>query len=147
MSSETSITLVGNLAADPELRFTPNGHQVATLRLAVTPRHRDGNGSWADGETSWYRVTCWRHLAEHAAETLTKGDRTIVVGRLRIRQFETEDGRRGTVAEVDADDLGPSVRFAVAAVRRTANGGPPATDPQPASTPTPGAGDSSPFPF
>lgn len=116
--NETPITLAGNLAADPDLRFTPNGNPVAELRLAVTPRRREPDGTWVDGDTSWYRVTCWRQLAEHAADTLAKGARVLVTGRLRIRQFETEDGRRGQVAEVEADDLGPSLKFATATVTR-----------------------------
>jgi single-strand DNA-binding protein len=95
---------------------------VANLRLAVTARVRDGD-DWKDGPTSFYRVTCWRALAEHVAETCEKRSRVVVAGRLRIRQYETEDGRRGQVAEVDADDLGPSLKFAIARVTRTtANG-------------------------
>ncbi len=123
--NDTPVTLVGNLCADPELTFTATGTPVAALRLAVTPRVRDGEG-WTDGPTSFYRVTCWRALAEHAADTLTKGARLVVFGRLRVRQYETEDGRRGQAAEVDADDLGPSLLFATATLTRTtstSNGG------------------------
>jgi single-strand DNA-binding protein len=119
--NDTPVTLVGNLCADPDLAVTPQGTPVATLRLAVTPRVRDGQG-WADGPTSFYRVTCWRGLAEHAADTLTKGARLVVTGRLRIRQYETDDGRRGQAAEVDADDLGPSLLFATATLHRAPTG-------------------------
>ena len=125
--NDTPVTLVGNLCADPELTVTSQGTQVAALRLAVTARVRDRDG-WADGPTSFYRVTCWRGLAEHAADTLTKGARLLVTGRLRIRQYETDDGRRGHAAEVDADDLGPSLLFATATLHRTTgNGGQAAT--------------------
>ena len=120
--NETPITLAGNLCADPELSFTPQGTQVANLRLAVTPRVRSGDGAWEDGPTSFYRVTCWGQLAAHATDTLAKGARVVVTGRLRIRQYETEDGRRGQAAEVDADDLGPSLKFATARLTRTPNG-------------------------
>jgi single-strand DNA-binding protein len=119
--NETPITLAGNLCADPELSFTPQGTPVANLRLAVTARVRDGE-EWRDGPTSFYRVTCWRALATHVAETCEKGTRVLVAGRLRIRQYETEDGRRGQAAEVDADDLGLSLKFATARLTRTANG-------------------------
>ena len=120
--NDTPVTLVGNLCADPEIRFTPNGTQVADLRLAVTPRVREQD-QWTDGPTSFYRVTCWRQLAEHAADTLAKGARVLVTGRLRIRQYETDDGRRGQAAEVDADDLGPSLLFATATLHRTTGNG------------------------
>jgi single-strand DNA-binding protein len=119
--NETPITLTGNLCADPELTFTPQGTPVANLRLAVTARVRDGD-DWRDGPTSFYRVTCWRQLATHVADTCQKGTRVVVAGRLRIRQYETDDGRRGQAAEVDADDLGPSLKFATARLTRTPNG-------------------------
>jgi single-strand DNA-binding protein len=122
--NDTPIALAGNLCADPELSFTANGTQVANLRLAVTPRVRSGEGGWEDGPTSFYRVTCWGQLAAHATDTLAKGARVVVTGRLRIRQYETEDGRKGQAAEVTADDLGPSLLFATAEVHRaTSNGG------------------------
>ncbi len=121
--NETPITLAGNLCADPELSFTPQGNQVANLRLAVTPRVRSGEGTWEDGPTSFYRVTCWGQLAAHATDTLAKGARVVVTGRLRIRQYETDDGRKGQAAEVTADDLGPSLLFATATLTRpTSNG-------------------------
>jgi single-strand DNA-binding protein len=116
--NETPIMLAGNLCADPELSFTPQGNQVANLRLAVTPRVRSGEGAWEDGPTSFYRVTCWGQLAANATETLAKGARVVVTGRLRIRQYETEDGRKGQAAEVTADDLGLSLLFATAQLHR-----------------------------
>jgi single-strand DNA-binding protein len=88
--SETHVTLTGNLTDDPELKFTPNGVAVASFRLAVTPRIRQGD-QWTDGETSFFRVNCWRALAENAAESLTKGARAIVIGRLRMRSWETDE--------------------------------------------------------
>ena len=121
--NETPITLAGNLCADPELSFTANGTQVANLRLAITPRVRSGEGTWEDGPTSFYRVTCWGQLAAHATDTLTKGARVVVTGRLRIRQYETEDGRKGQTAEVTADDLGPSLLFATATLQRATSNG------------------------
>jgi single-strand DNA-binding protein len=120
--NDTPITLVGNLCADPELSLTPTGTPVANLRLAVTGRVRDGEQGWKDGPTSFYRVVCWRQLAEHAADSLAKGTRLVVTGRLRVRQYETEDGRRGQSVEVDADDLGPSLLFATATVHRASTG-------------------------
>jgi single-strand DNA-binding protein len=130
--NETPITLAGNLCADPELSFTANGTQVANLRLAVTPRVRSGDGGWEDGPTSFYRVSCWGQLAAHATETLAKGARVVVTGRLRIRQYETEDGRKGQTAEVTADDLGPSLLFAPPPLPATSNG---ATTSEPAGRP------------
>lgn len=130
--NETPIMLAGNLCADPELGFTPNGTQVANLRLAVTPRVRSGEGIWEDGPTSFYRVTCWGQLAANATETLAKGTRVVVTGRLRIRQYETEDGRKGQAAEVTADDLGPSLLFATATLHRATTNGNAATADEPA---------------
>jgi single-strand DNA-binding protein len=117
--NETPITLAGNLCADPELAYTTNGTLVANLRLAATPRVRTSDGAWEDGPTSFYRVTCWGQLARNATDTLGKGARVVVTGRLRIRQYGTEDGRKGQAAEVTADDLGPSLLFATATLHRT----------------------------
>lgn len=110
----TSITLIGNLTADPELRFTPQGKPCASLQIAVNKRTKQPDGSWGDGPTSYYRCTAWGQLAEHVAESLTKGTRVIVQGRLEIREYETRDGQRRTAAEVLIDDVGPSLRFATA---------------------------------
>jgi single-strand DNA-binding protein len=112
------VTLVGNLTADPELRYTPSGLQVANLRLAVTPRIREGD-QWRDGETSFHAVTVWRDQAEHAAETLTKGARVIVVGRPKQRSWTDQDGTTHQVTEVDAEEVGPSLRWATATLTRT----------------------------
>jgi len=114
--------LVGNLTDDPELRFTPNGAAVANFRLAVTPRVREGDG-WKDGETSFFRINVWRQQAENIAETLQKGTRCIVVGRLRTRSWETPEGEKRSVTEVEADEVGPSLKFATAKVERSSRGG------------------------
>jgi single-strand DNA-binding protein len=118
MATDNTVTLIGNLTDDPELRFTPNGAAVANFRLAVTPRVKDGD-SWRDGETSFFRINCWRALAENVTETLSKGARAIVIGRLRLRSWETDQGERRTVVEVEADEVAPSLNFATAKVQRT----------------------------
>src|SRR5215203_1766207 len=114
MAIDNTATLIGNLTDDPELRFTPNGAAVANFRLAVTPRVREGD-SWKDGETSFFRINVWRQQAENVAETLQKGTRCIVVGRLRTRSWETPEG--------EADEIGPSLKFATAKVERSSRGG------------------------
>jgi single-strand DNA-binding protein len=119
MSEPERVTLVGNLTTDPELRSTPSGLQVANLRIAVTPRTRQEDGTWAQGETSFHTVTVWRDQAEHAAETLTKGARVLVVGRPKERSWTDQDGIEHQVVEVDAEELGPSLRWATAKVTRT----------------------------
>ena len=118
MSETERVTLVGNLTADPELRYTPSGLQVANLRLAVTPRVKDGD-TWKDGETAFHTVTVWRDQAEHAAETLAKGARVIVVGRPKERSWTDQDGTEHEVTEVDAEEVGPSLRWATATLTRT----------------------------
>ncbi len=122
MATDNQVTLVGNLTDDPDLRFTPNGAAVANFRLAVTPRVREGD-SWKDGETSFFRVNVWRQMAENVAETLTKGARCIVVGRLRTRSWETQEGEKRSVTEIEADEVGPSLKFATAKVERASRGG------------------------
>jgi len=118
MSETERVTLVGNLTADPELRFTPSGLQVANLRLAVTPRIREGD-QWKDGETTFHTVNVWRDQAGNAAETLSKGARVIVVGRPKERTWTDQDGTEHQVTEVDAEELGPSLRWATATLSRT----------------------------
>jgi single-strand DNA-binding protein len=118
MSEPERVTLVGNLTADPELRFTPSALQVANLRLAVTPRIREGD-QWKDGETTFHTVTVWRDQATNAAETLHKGARVIVVGRPKERTWTDQDGTEHRVTEVDAEEVGPSLRWATAKVTRT----------------------------
>jgi single-strand DNA-binding protein len=119
---DNQIMLVGNLTDDPELRFTPNGAAVANFRLAVTPRVREGD-TWKDGETSFFRINVWRQQAENIAETLQKGTRCIVVGRLRTRSWETPEGEKRSVTEVEADEVGPSLKFATAKIERSSRGG------------------------
>jgi single-strand DNA-binding protein len=119
MSETERVTLVGNLTADPELRFTPSGLEVANLRVAVTPRTRQQDGTWTQGETSFHTVTVWRDQATNAAETLAKGHRVIVVGRPKERTWTDQDGTEHHVVEVDAEEVGPSLRWATAKVTRT----------------------------
>jgi single-strand DNA-binding protein len=119
---DTFVSLVGNLTDDPEVRFTPQGTQIGSFRLACTPRIRQGD-TWTDGETSYFTVTCWRELAAHAADSLSKGDRTLVLGRLKTRTWETAEGERRSVVEVEAEEVGPSLKWATATPERTkANG-------------------------
>jgi single-strand DNA-binding protein len=119
---DTQVVVVGNLTADPELKFTGNGVAVATIRVAVTPRVRQGD-RWVDGETSFYRVNAWRTLATNAAESLHKGDRVLVAGRLRTRSWEVAgSGEHRTTTEIEADELGPSLRWATAKPDKTSGG-------------------------
>jgi single-strand DNA-binding protein len=119
MSETERVTLVGNLTADPELRYTPTGLEVANLRIAVTSRIRQEDGSWAQGETSFHTVIVWRDQATNTAETLTKGARVIVVGRPKQRTWTDQDGTEHQVTEIDAEEVGPSLRWATAKVTRT----------------------------
>lgn len=124
MAGETIITLVGNLTADPELRFTPSGAPVANFTVASTPRTFDrATGEWKDGDAMFINCSVWRQAAENAAETLTKGMRVIVQGRLKSRSYETREGERRTVFEIEVDEVGPSLRYATAKVNRTSGGG------------------------
>ena len=120
--ADTHVIITGNLTDDPELRYTPNSTEVATFRLAVTARVKDGD-SWRDGETSYFRVNVWRQLAEHVAESLAKGDRAVVIGRLKSRSWETPEGDKRSVVEVEADEVAPSLRFATAKPQRTSKNG------------------------
>ncbi len=124
MAGETQITLVGNLTGDPDLRFTPSGAAVANFTVASTPRTFDRQtGEWRDGEAMFINCAVWRQYAEHVAESLTKGMRVIVQGRLKSRSYETQQGDRRTVFEIDVDEVGPSLRYATAQVTRTSGGG------------------------
>jgi single-strand DNA-binding protein len=126
MAGETVITVVGNLTSDPELRFTPNGAAVASFTIASTPRTLDrATNEWKDGEALFLRCSIWRQAAEHVAESLQKGARVIVQGRLKQRTFETREGEKRTVIELDVDEIGPSLRYATAKVVRAARGGGP----------------------
>lgn len=113
-----SVTLVGNLVEDPELRFTANGVAMARIRLAVNRRYRDRNNEWQE-ETSFFGGTCWREVAENVAESLSKGDRVFVTGRLEQRSWETNEGEKRSMVEVRIDEVGPSLRWATATVTKT----------------------------
>lgn len=113
-----SVTLVGNLVEDPELRFTASGVAMARVRLAVNRRYRDRNDEWQE-ETSFFGGTCWREVAENIAESLSKGDRVFITGRLEQRTWETNEGEKRSVVEVRIDEIGPSLRWATATVTRT----------------------------
>ncbi|MFT4227446.1 single-stranded DNA-binding protein [Micropruina sp.] len=124
MAGETQITLVGNLTADPELRFTPSGAAVANFTVASTPRTFDRQTSeWRDGDAMFLNCSVWRQAAENVAESLTKGMRVVVQGRLKSRSYETREGERRTVFEVEVEEIGPSLRYASAKVTRTTGGG------------------------
>ncbi len=124
MAGDTVITVVGNLTADPELRFTPSGAAVANFTVASTPRTFDRQtGEWKDGEALFLRCNIWRQAAENVAETLTRGARVIVQGRLKQRSFETKEGEKRTVVELDVDEIGPSLRYATARVNKVSRGG------------------------
>ena len=121
---ETSITVVGNLVADPELRFTPAGAAVANFRIASTPRRFNRQTSqWEDGEAMYLTCNAWRQAAENVAESLSKGMRVIVQGRLRQRSYESREGERRSIFEVEVDEVGPSLSFATAQVTRASRGG------------------------
>ena len=158
MAGETVITVVGNLVDDPELRFTPSGAAVANFRIASTPRVMDRQtNEWKDGDALFLSCSVWRQAAENVAESLQKGMRVVVQGRLKQRQYETREGEKRTVVELDVDEVGPSLKYATAKVTRTtrqgggggySGGGAPADDPwatpaqggQPAPAPQGGQG-------
>jgi single-strand DNA-binding protein len=123
MAGDTLITVVGNLTADPELRFTPSGAAVANFTVASTPRAFDRqSGEWKDGEALFMRCNIWRQAAENVAETLTRGARVIVSGRLKQRSYETREGEKRTVVELEVDEIGPSLRYATAKVNKVSRG-------------------------
>jgi single-strand DNA-binding protein len=124
VAGDTIITVVGNLTADPELRFTPSGAAVANFTVASTPRIYDRqSGEWKDGEALFLRCSIWREAAENVAESLTRGARVIVSGRLKQRSFETKEGEKRTVMEVEVDEIGPSLKYATAKVNKAGRGG------------------------
>ena len=154
MAGDTVITVIGNLTADPELRFTPAGAAVANFTVASTPRTFDRQtNEWKDGEALFLRCNIWREAAENVAESLTRGSRVIVSGRLKQRSYETREGEKRTVVELEVDEIGPSLRWATAKVTKAARGGggggggssygggstPPAAD-DPWATPAPSGG-------
>ncbi|MDQ3576531.1 MAG: single-stranded DNA-binding protein [Actinomycetota bacterium] len=156
MAGDTTITVIGNLTADPELRFTPSGAAVASFTVASTPRTLDkASGEWKDGEALFLRCSIWRQAAENVAESLTRGARVIVNGRLKQRSYETREGEKRTVYEVDVDEVGPSLKYATAKVNKVSRGsggggggfggsgspsGPPADDPWGSAPPSGGSG-------
>jgi single-strand DNA-binding protein len=150
MAGDTNITLIGNLTDDPELRFTPSGAAVAKFRIASTPRYLDRqSGEWKDGEALFLTCNVWRQAAENVAESLQRGARVIVSGRLKQRTYETKEGEKRTVFEVEVDEIGPSLRYATAKVQKMsrssgggfgAGGGAPADDPWASATPAAPAG-------
>lgn len=116
---DVNITIVGNIVADPELRFTPNGAAVANFRVASTPRRFDSQtNQWVDGEAMFIACNIWRQAAENVSESLTKGMRVIVTGRLKQRAYETREGEKRSVMEIDVDEVGPSLRYATTQVSR-----------------------------
>ena len=124
MAGDTTITVVGNLTADPELRFTPSGAAVANFTVASTPRIFDRQSSeWKDGEALFLRCNIWREAAENVAESLTRGSRVIVTGRLKQRSYETREGEKRTVVEVEVEEIGPSLKYATAKVNKASRGG------------------------
>ena len=124
MAGDTPITVVGNLTADPELRFTPSGAAVANFTVASTPRTFDRQSNeWKDGETLFMRCSIWRDAAENIAESLHRGTRVIATGRLKSRSYDTKEGEKRTVIELDVDEVGPSLRYASAKVTKAERGG------------------------
>ncbi|KRE54503.1 single-stranded DNA-binding protein [Phycicoccus sp. Soil748] len=123
MAGDTIITVIGNITGDPELRFTPSGAAVANFTVASTPRQFDRQSNeWKDGETLFMRCSVWRDAAENVAESLQRGTRVIVSGRLKSRSYETKEGEKRTVVEMEVDEVGPSLRYATAKVNRTQRG-------------------------
>jgi single-strand DNA-binding protein len=123
---DTNLTVVGNLTADPDLRFVPSGHAVVAFTVAASRRVFDqGSGQWKDADTLFLRCSAWRQLAEHVADSLTKGMRVIVSGRLKQREYETAEGEKRTVYEVDVEEVGPSLRYVTAKVAKVTRDRPP----------------------
>jgi single-strand DNA-binding protein len=143
VSGETIVTVVGNLTADPELRYTQSGLAVANFTIASTPRQFDRNANeWKDGDPLFLRASVWREFAEHVASSLTKGSRVIAQGRLKQRSYETKEGEKRTTIELEVDEIGPSLRYATAQVTRATSGGSAAPAPaasEPWATPAPAA--------
>jgi single-strand DNA-binding protein len=124
MANETTLTIVGNMVQDPELRFTPSGSAVANFTVASTPKTFDRNSNeWKDGEALFMRCAAWKELGENVAESLTKGMRVVVTGRLKSRSYDTKEGEKRTVIELEVDEIGPSLRYATAKVNRTQRNG------------------------
>ncbi|MEV7624259.1 single-stranded DNA-binding protein [Actinoplanes sp. NPDC089786] len=140
MANDTTITVVGNLTDDPELRFTPSGAAVANFRIASTPRTLDRqSGEWRDGDPLFLACNIWRDAAEHVAESLKRGSRVIVQGRLRQRSYETKEGEKRTVYELEVDEIGPSLRYATATVKKITRTAEPGAAPNRPSAPRGGS--------
>lgn len=125
MSNSPVITITGNLADDPELRFTQSGKPVANFRVGVTEKYRTDSGEWKDRDTSWFSVQCWNDLAEHVAESLTRGSRVIVTGVMRQRSYETKEGEKRYIWEVHADEVGAGLRYATVKIHKATRGNAP----------------------
>ncbi|HEX2051580.1 MAG TPA: single-stranded DNA-binding protein [Actinomycetota bacterium] len=123
MASENSVTLVGNITDDPELRFTPSGAAVANFTVAVNRRFRNQDGTWDDKLEGFFRCSCWRDMAENVAESLQKGSRVMVVGRLQQRSWDDQEGNKRSTIEVQVDEVGPSLRWATAQVQKSQRSG------------------------
>jgi single-strand DNA-binding protein len=123
MAIGNEVVLVGNLTDDPELRYTPQGTPVASFTIAINRRTRDDAGEWKDGETAFVRCNVWRQQAEHVAESLSKGTRTIVVGRIRTRSWETPEGQKRSATEIECESVGPSLEWATADVKKSSKTG------------------------
>lgn len=134
MAGETTLTVIGNLTTDPELRFTPNGAAVANFTIASTPRTRKAN-DWKDGDTLFLRCSIWREAAENAAESLTKGTRVVAHGVLKPRSYETKEGEKRTVIEFEIEEIGASLRYATAKITRAGKQAPAAAANHPANQP------------
>ena len=144
--NETTLTITGNLVEDPELRFTPAGQPVAKFRVASTPRYLDkASGEWKDGDGLFLTCNVWRQMAENVAESLQRGMRVIVQGRLRQRSYETKEGEKRTVYEVEVDEVGPSLRNASAKVNKVTRSGNGASTGKPASTSSSGSKEAGPW--
>ena len=130
MSNETIVTVIGNLTADPELRYTQNGLAVANFTIASTPRTFDkARNEYVDGDALFLRASCWREFAENVAGSLSKGSRVVASGRLKQRSYETKEGEKRTAIELEVDEIGPSLRYASAQVTKTMAGAPRPSDP------------------
>jgi single-strand DNA-binding protein len=121
--ADNTVTLVGNVTDDPELRFTPTGRPVANFTVAVNKRFKDNDGQWQDRLDGFFRCNCWADMAENVAESLTKGTRIVVTGRLQQRQWEDNDGNKRSAFEIQVDEVGPSLRWATATVQRSQRSG------------------------
>ena len=144
MSGEVTTTVIGNLTEDPTLRFVPSGSAVANFTVAATPRVKDSQtGDWKDGEPLFLRCNAWRDIAENVAESLTRGSRVIVTGRLKQRSFTTREGEKRNVIELEVDECGPSLRYATAKVQKVTKDG--YSKPAPAGDPWGNDDDSPPF--